>query len=1443
MELNQLILDNINSDLPINSWRFASNILIGKGFRSIINEPSFELKTNIVDGYNVVGKLILNKRHIYTVTNGVKSKILNYDIGSNTVTTIISDQRFNFQLDKEVTFAYTYNANGELIIAFTDDYNTPKVLNVDNLPFTIDGTTKEPTTYEDYYLVELFPDVSIPTITSMNVIDGGSLMSGVYYIPVKYGFDDESSTPYLTMSNPITITDKAKGIGFDKFNGCDGNVRTGKSINITFDNIDERYNYLYIGVIHKANGQYTAYESRKYSINGNSITIGISSLSSFFSTGLTEIITEYVAYTKIKSITSSSFDNKLYAANLETLPVIDYQSYANDIVIEWVREDVVALQQIDGSYKDPNTIFFKRHFRHEEVKAFYIKLKLKKGGTYCVCHIPGRIAETGDKDVLAGATYAQDVTLDSTVYKFQTRDTVPETSMTRGHMSYWENRNEVYSDDFPDFAGQNVRHHKFPSLKYFKDQGDIYYTDEAMTTAGNNYVGIMGIIVSNVVIPDELMPYIDSWEILYAEPTIDNSLSFGQSFVYPLDIFLGNIVAPGEEVRVHPFDLMSSLNNVPVSYLRCIFKYRASEYNNYFFNGTGSGGSTGATFNETDMTLAANMSNISATNEIITVYDNRFIPANNSVVTPDNEGCEQYYHLIVNKTINSNLDTSPSDYEIYDRYFVTLCSYKTNVYFNYKTQSLVSTGIVIKVDNSANLQDEQLIYGGDGFWSLYYNIAYSHLEADLTVYSSNKTAYYLKKGLFAKQIVESIHNINLRNIGLEEWQNYYKNETDSYFIEEVIFSLISDDTEKKYTRWFKFMEQGNYFGYNTDYNSLNNLIPYSIYDETINVNTSLPFRIASSLNQKDTTNILSWRSFKASDYYDMPKKRDEIWSIVAEGRAIYISQIDALSIAAVKQYLRTDSATAYLAAGELFSNSPEEVISSEEGTIGNNCQFATILTLYGLVVIDRKAGKIFLVKYNEQGIQQTEISDNNSKEYFKNYFDFIGGTYINGVFTPTSNSYWEDNPLSGNGCHVVYDDIYKRLIFITKKKDIYQGTNLPDEYDEETNVKFILGINDEASVGTAFSCYLLNASSGTTGTLVTFSVTTSTPSITKFRSNSDLNIFASNIAVCIQSWLEYYHSDTRYSIIVKDNIVIVENIDGTLDNTSTSTIYQSCFKWIKSEPKKRILYYSNILSYDVANNKWVSFHDYGKIPSLSGYNKLGMYFITNGELSDNTSLFQAYVNQFEYGKYLTNDYKSSIIDFVYTLKSQLPAILDTVSWSSDVYVNKIRTWDKTFDYIMCYTENQCTAVIPLVRKEHGFEIGNVAYIGNSWHFNDIVDYLLSPTYRFLDDDFNLMTNDILADTEVSNTNMVVGFKYKIGNISTITDYITYNGKNYINNNEIFECVTGHLTYTTHGNAKVYNYKEWYDKSLLKGNYFAIRLILTNDGAKRLVLNDFKINLK
>ena len=499
MKFNGLKLDNPTGTVEPGTWSHAKNILIGKGFDNLINEETVK-DIYSEEGWNITYALT-TPTEIILFSNNQSGTSRLIRCTSDTERTIIFETTYldfaeTYTIDTIINFRtiqgiYLYNNKGELIIVFSDNYKPPMIFNLGTKENSTIYTFSSTTDLDTHYL---FPYFKQTNIELKDVISGGYLKSGVYYASLAYEIEEGVTTSYGIISNPIMIVKDVNTTPYDHFQGSKNNDLAFKSIILNILNPDTRYKKFYITIIKDG----IAYRTEPINILSTSIDVIISDLDILTTLAIDEVLIKNTTYEKVKAL--AFCNQRLRLANVTSVKrrsLSDiYEKLIKYIKIEWVYEDIVNINQVNGSYKDPTVIFGKRSFKRDEVYALYLSLHLKTGEDYGTYHIPGRASNFVEGDPFYEIV---DNTIDTgngneTFKYYQIHDTCGTSFVSGNEMSYWENKNEVYPSTFgTTLSGKKVRHHKFPSADFLQSNFAEKYKTINIET-GLSFVCSLGLL-------------------------------------------------------------------------------------------------------------------------------------------------------------------------------------------------------------------------------------------------------------------------------------------------------------------------------------------------------------------------------------------------------------------------------------------------------------------------------------------------------------------------------------------------------------------------------------------------------------------------------------------------------------------------------------------------------------------------------------------------------------------------------------------------------------------------------------------------------------------------------------------------------------------------------------------------------------------------------------
>jgi hypothetical protein len=549
--------DTARIDQIDGTFRDALNAVIDSDKGAITSEQGNSTVASLTDtansrSYNVVGQIALpnddflmfgavtqssiNYSGVFYIDVSSSSSRLLYTTNQNSV-----DGDLAFDVEHPITGEFRVSPTGEIITYFTDNkytettepntgikyisqYNPPRVFNVTRQIEYLDNGGVAQNLYSitsaNVAILNLFMDSGrIPEFKSVEILQGGGVESGTYYLGVAYADKDFTETNVLTLSNPVYVVPSPEDtIPREIISGSPNEFQTNKSVKWTINRVNTDYKYAVPYIVQRIGNAEFVYKLEPVEINAsavgnllpNEVEIVYSGLENAAQSSIEEAVVDKVKFLTAKSITQ--LDNKLYAANLTARKDLGFQRFANGIQLKAVVETInkfdpryydifnlnegyTKLFNPDGDdmgsifpyinlsikpvqentskgYRDvENLLFKKKTYRRGEVYSFYISFILKDGGETFAYHIPGRnfkviggsITETSlMSEVGLGSVgtipinTGEIVSNNPTSKVYQYLDT-SYIGTTTNTTGYWHNENEYYpnTDDFDVWATDN----------------------------------------------------------------------------------------------------------------------------------------------------------------------------------------------------------------------------------------------------------------------------------------------------------------------------------------------------------------------------------------------------------------------------------------------------------------------------------------------------------------------------------------------------------------------------------------------------------------------------------------------------------------------------------------------------------------------------------------------------------------------------------------------------------------------------------------------------------------------------------------------------------------------------------------------------------------------------------------------------------------------------
>ena len=548
--------DTARIDQIDGTFRDALNAVIDSDKGAITSEQGNSFVASLRDSvgrlYNVVGQIALpnddflvfgavtqlniSYSGIFYIDVSAQSSRLLFNTNQNSVNGDLA-----FDVEHPITGEFRVSPTGEIITYFTDNkftetteantgiqyisqYNPPRVFNVTRQIEYLDGGGIADNLYSatsaNVSILNLFMDSGrIPEFKSVEILQGGGVESGTYYLGIAYADKDFTETNVLTLSNPVYVVPSPEDtIPREIISGSPNEFQTNKSVKWTVYNVNPDYKYAVPYVLQRIGNAEFVYKLEPVEINTaavgnllpNEVEIVYSGLENSAQSSIEEAVIDKVKFLTAKSLTQ--LDNKLYAANLTARKDLGFQRFANGIQLQAVVETIskfdprvydifnlndgyTKMFNPDGDsvgsifpyintvvrpvqentskgYRDvENLLFTKKTYRRGEVYSFYISFILKDGGETFAYHIPGRnfkaigggITETslmtnvGLGSVGTIPMNTLEVTAANPNAKvFQYLDT-SYIGLTTTTTGYWHNENEYYpnTDDFDVWSVDN----------------------------------------------------------------------------------------------------------------------------------------------------------------------------------------------------------------------------------------------------------------------------------------------------------------------------------------------------------------------------------------------------------------------------------------------------------------------------------------------------------------------------------------------------------------------------------------------------------------------------------------------------------------------------------------------------------------------------------------------------------------------------------------------------------------------------------------------------------------------------------------------------------------------------------------------------------------------------------------------------------------------------
>jgi len=960
-----LIKDVELLNMPEGSWRNASNIVQNVD-GTIENEKGFDYIGIIPTGFYFIGVINISSGVILFSVNGYVGEIGYFTVGAgyqrvirdngHVFQNIVFDS-FKFNRDYPIEGTFYYNSKNEPIICWTDNLNAVRLLN------TVTLNEINVTPHKIYTPSVLNSAQEIVELNLLNTFAFNSDFNTQYY-------DGNILNPILTQSNrtkDYTITDdnllKTTITAIPFIRRLDTNNTYTKWYGgyncLTFDskkdilitNLDHviisGYKAYQLGLVTILSGNIKFNIIAEHYTNGN-VTYNVDKLKPISELDIAEVIIPKATFDTAKTITQ--IDNRLLLGNIKNVN-IDYQKYANNINTTWeVSTNSYGYRKLFNSENE-------YVFCPDEVYAFYIHFILKDGTETMGYHIPGRIANDGDKfpeESIGGI---------NGIKRFHIRDTSTIATLNN-KLSYWENETELYPTYGSDceiwnetgYIGTNanthVRHHKIPSLK---------------TTNGNT----VKIKFSNIYIHETILNLVSGAYISFASRDKDKTV-LDYSYIHNKSMYTGMYVKDDIKIdntvfdlQSHPIDLLIEQAKVDINYLKIVYEYNQKSFKYYF--------------TQTDPGICYLLeSNVDFTNDdIIKVVKSAYIPRDFPTYNNEYSEAKLVFHTnsnanVIHQYYPTNGNTGVQQDNVY-----SICSINRilkDVYNPFNNQTL------IPIENTFNVGRiipnlDIYVTKGDMFTIDKYTFKESHYDSYgipcMPFSKYTHCFFYYSRLKYATQ--SKFDNVTYENDKYNVEVTVEAMQKNDLYNTQLNLQLSAIPLEKEMQLKAVKAALETYLYYN-NYPALNTVKALSPYTFNSNFNSIFKNRMLRSIVNNIESKEVNWRTFLANEYFELQRYKGEIIAIQSFNANLIIHTPYSTFLAKNKDVLLTNNIEAYLGKADILQNNPEQLIDLKEGYAGCIHQFARIITKYGYIYIDGLNGKIFLLKDSISEISNTGIS-------------------------------------------------------------------------------------------------------------------------------------------------------------------------------------------------------------------------------------------------------------------------------------------------------------------------------------------------------------------------------------------------------------------------------------------------------------------------------------
>lgn len=1087
--------DNNPGNTPKGFYRRARNILMRRLAESTSNEDGFSLDYTfnsqvVISKKQVPGRGILvflkDAEYFLNPAGEYYNEIGWYFPSSKTYTRIL---RAVFPLAPENTIKVEveFNNEGEVLVIWNDKVSSPKLLNVDRLPFEVDGN-KEPLTATHVKLLDLFPankPVTIPNRQATN--SQGQVPFGTYSFLFSYEIDEELETVPSQVDGVFKIAFPFNIDGGD-YKDYVGTRTSNLGIQFTIGNLDTLYKRLKVYVLQDQEGVKKAYLSRTLQITGSTMDIKFDGT---YEEELPydDLVVPTTIFTSAEAMTL--MNGSVLFGGIRKQIDVDYQKYANSIVVQWtLANDTI----FDGELKRHKENIYNAPLHSDEFKnsyvnyhglvgtfapdstyQFFIQVLFNNGATSIPFNLPGMNwlsdAQLAILDASAdtqlpksGSDPAPDSDYAGIKYRHAADYSTSEPATARGYMGYSRNDNEFYPDsadfDVWDASGATgrtlrnkvVRHHKMPGIKRITDKAIELGILPALPATMSVQSGLdysffarvnLGIVLRNIPITQELIDKgAVGFRVLYAERQFEDMDVV--AYIPALDFRFSDVTPPetapgaGVTTTLVGYDYTLMLKKPSLNVFTKTEFYNDLAQDSLLTNPTGPG--------------VRGFARIA------------YIPENTTGSDLDNRGRESKFYFRGAQPfggVNSgripsaagNLKYLMSDTYRYANWVDNNGSYAVD--FNTQVYKIGREIPMISLRQALNAH----------FVGLFAPKRLIDCSGVIPITGTTPT-HILTARVFGGDFVRTDNGFRFAHKRGNTSRSLFIKKTfagdggNPLFPDPHYMGDFSYPTYARLAAEFRYEnptlrwqtpgltvwqgEEANNYSYSPSFELLNKAKTPTVVEPQFQEDADQPYTIIQSQARGQQDATTNWRRFLAADSYVMPRRRGKIVNLQGVDDKLIIHMLQGLFRTRGLITIPTNEQEAAVGTGKIFEFAPQELFPMGEGYGGTQHLSSCFAFKLGYFFIDNSSGKAFLV-----GESIKEISSNGMRNFFmeemrlkwEEQFKALGLDYDPRLL---------DSPMHpfGVGYIVGFDEKNNRLLVTKRDFSLLADVDFYEEFEE-----------------------------------------------------------------------------------------------------------------------------------------------------------------------------------------------------------------------------------------------------------------------------------------------------------------------------------------------------------------------------------------------------------